>query len=325
MIVDKSKVKRALVITLSNVGDCILTLPVVRTLSRSFPKARIDVMVGPAGIEVFEKDPDVSKVMIYNKHATVMEKRRILSKLRHLKYDLVVDLRNTIFGLLMGPRYRTSTVQAFPKKGMHRKRLHLYRLKALGIETVCESPGLYVPKEDEKSALLLMEKEGAEGSYVAVSPGAKSHLKRWPEDAFAELADRIVGKVGLGVVFVGLGEDAEIVGRICKKMKKTAVNLVNKTNLRELAAVLKKAKVVVTNDSAPLHLACSVGSRVLAIFGPTDPDKYGPTGAYDRVIKKELLCSPCESATCKFNYECMRSITPDEVLEAAAAMLEGVR
>ncbi len=322
MVIDKTKVKRILIITLSNTGDCILTIPVLRTVVGAFPKARIDVMAGPAGKEVFEKDPAVSKFIIYDKYAPVLEKRRILSKLRRLRYDLVVDLKNTMFGLLMGPRYRTSTVQTFPKKGMHSRDLHLLRLKGLGIEPIREGPGIYIPKEDEESALKMLEKEGVLEDYVAVSPGAKSHLKRWPEDAFAALGDILTGRKGFRVVFVGTGQDADIIKEISKKMKNKAVNLSNRTNLRELAAVLKKARLVVTNDSAPLHLACSVGARVVAIFGPTDPARYGPTGGFDRVVMKKIFCSPCESAECRFNYECMRVITPDEVYEAAVAALK---
>ena len=90
----------------------------------------------------------------------------------------------------------------------------------------------------------------------------------------------------------------------------------------QLAHLLKKAKLLVTNDSAPMHLAAAMDTRVLAIFGPTDPAKYGPQGANHRVIRKALDCSPCEVAQCKFNHECMSSISVDEVFEAAKDMLK---
>src|SRR3989338_6032717 len=109
MIIDKSQVKRILVISLSNVGDIILTTPVIRVLSKEFSTARIDVMVGPNGKEIFEKDPKVFKLIIYDKHMPIIQKRRLQLKLKKMKYDLVVDLRNTIFPLLLGPKYRTGT------------------------------------------------------------------------------------------------------------------------------------------------------------------------------------------------------------------------
>ena len=105
MLIDRSQVNRILVITLSNVGDIILTTPVIKALAKEFPKRRIDVMVGPQGKEIFEKDPHVFKVIIYDKHLAIGEKRRLQLKLKKLRYDLVVDIRNTVFPLLIGPKY----------------------------------------------------------------------------------------------------------------------------------------------------------------------------------------------------------------------------
>ena len=87
--------------------------------------------------------------------------------------------------------------------------------------------------------------------------------------------------------------------------------------------MLKRAALLITNDSAPLHLGCAVGVRVLAIFGPTDPKKYGPTGEFDMAINKKLSCSPCEKAQCRFDFECMKLISADEVYDAAKMMVEG--
>ena len=81
--------------------------------------------------------------------------------------------------------------------------------------------------------------------------------------------------------------------------------------------------MLITNDSAPLHLGCAVGAKVLAVFGPTDPKKYGPTGEFDVVINKKLFCSPCESAVCNYGLECMKLISADEVYDAAKMMVEG--
>ena len=101
MAIDKSLVKRILVITLSNIGDIILTTPVIRVVSKEFPSSRIDVMVGPGGKGIFDRDPRIFKLIIYDKHVSLMEKRRLQLKLKKLKYDLVVDLRNTVLPILL--------------------------------------------------------------------------------------------------------------------------------------------------------------------------------------------------------------------------------
>lgn len=321
--IDRQKVRRILVITLSNVGDIILTTPVIASLAGEFPEARIDVMVGPRGKEVFEKDPRVFKLIIYDKHLPISAKRRLQLKLKNLRYDLVADLRNTILPLLIAPKYRTATIQRFPVHITHSMDKHLYRLHALGITGTKRQSYLYVPPEDAASVEALLKAEGIREGFVLMNPGSKSHLKRWTAEGFAAVADSLIGECKTDVAFIGLDEDKEIVAGVMKKMKKKGHDLVSKTNLRQLAELLKRSKLLITNDSAPLHLGCAVGTKVLALFGPTDPKKYGPTGEFDAVIHKKLHCVPCEVAACAYNYECMTSIHPDEVFETARMMVEG--
>ena len=323
MAIERAKIKRILVITLSNVGDVILTTPVIATLAKEFPGARIDVMVGPRGKEVFEKDPRVFKLIIYDKHLPISAKRRLQLKLKKLRYDLVADLRNTVFPLLIAPKHRTSAMQRFPAHVVHSMDKHLYKLHALGLTEPERKSYLYIPQKDTAFVEQLIKDETISTPTILINPGAKSHLKRWTPEGFAAVADSLIGECKADVVFIGLEEDRAIVADIIGKMKNKCHDLVGKTNLRQLAELLKRSKLIITNDSAPLHLGCAVGANVLAIFGPTDPKKYGPTGEFDTVISKKLHCSPCESATCAYNYECMTSINPDEVFDAAKMMIEG--
>ena len=323
MIIDKAQVKRILVITLSNIGDIILTTPVIRTLRKNFPSARIDVMAGPAGKGVFERDPDIFKLIIYDKRMPISQKRRLQLKLKKLRYDIVADLKNTVFPLLIGPRLRTATIQKIPANIVHARDKHLYRLRSLGVDAMETGSYIFIPEDEDRYIENLLKSGGISEPIVVVNPGAKSHLKRWTDEGFAQACDRLMGECAVQVVFVGLNEDRPIVESIIKKMKHKPGDLVERTNIRQLASLLKRSKLVITNDSAPLHLACAVKAKVLALFGPTDPKKYGPTGEFDMAIQKKLFCSPCEKAACAYNYECMKSITPDEVFETARMMLEG--
>ncbi|MFH1189434.1 MAG: glycosyltransferase family 9 protein [Candidatus Omnitrophota bacterium] len=323
MIIDRACVKRTLVITLSNLGDIILTTPVVAALRREFPASRIDVLVGPAGKEVFEKDPSIFKVIIYDKHMPITDKRRLQLKLKKLKYDLVVDLRNTVLGLLIGPKYRTATIQHFPSGVIHSIDKHLHRLKSLGIENCERRTYLHITPEDEAYTSDLLRSSGVRGSFVVVNPGARSHLKRWTQEGFAALADRIAEECKADIVFIGSKEDEAVVSGVIRKMKAKSHDFTGKTNVRQLGALLKRSKLLITNDSAPLHLGCAAGTRVLAVFGPTDPGKYGPTGELDAVVNKKLFCSPCEEAVCKSNYECMSLISSADVFDSAKIMIEG--
>ena len=321
--INKAQIRRILVITLSNIGDIILTTPVIRALSKEFPDSRIDVMVGPSGKDIFSKDPRIFKLVVYDKHVSIAEKRRLQLKLRKLKYDLVVDLRNTVFPILLAPKYRTSPIQSFPKDVVHKKDRHLYRLFPFGIEYPGEGSYIYIPKEDEDYVDNLIKTNAVTDPVVIVNPGAKSHLKRWTIEGFAEVCDRLIGECAASIVFVGIGTDKDIVLSVAGKMKNKHHDFVDKTNIRQLAGLLKRSSLLITNDSAPMHLGCAVGTKVLAIFGPTDPKKYGPTGEFDAVINKKLFCSPCEVAACKYGHECMKLVSADEVLDRAKMMIEG--
>lgn len=323
MIMDKKEVSRILVITLSNLGDIVLTTPVVATLRSEFPLARIDVLVGPPGKAVFEKDKNIFKVVVYDKHMPIAGKVRLQMKLKRLNYDLIVDLRNTVLGLLIGPKYRTSTIQSFPSEVIHSIDKHLHRLKSLGITNVLRQAYLHILPEDESHVSALLKTAGVGDNFVVINSGAKSHLKRWTQEGFAAVADRLAAECKIDIIFIGSKEDEPTVAGVMKKMKHKGHNFIDKTNVRQLGGLLKRAKLLITNDSAPLHIGCAAGTRVLAIFGPTDPRKYGPTGEFDMVINKKLVCSPCEVAECKANYECMTLITPDDVFESAKIMIEG--
>jgi len=323
MKVDRSSVTRILVITLSNLGDVVLTTPVVNALAREFPDARIDIMVGPKGKEVFEADPRIAKVIVYDKHVPLIEKRRLSVKLKKLNYDLIADLRNTIFPLLLGARYRTSTIQKFPPHIVHKRDCHLYRLSSFGIDGTQTPSSIVLTKEDEGFVELMLRFSHIEKPFVVVNPGAKSHLKRWMEEGFTAVCNRLIDECRVSVVVTGAGEDSEVADRIIAGIKGKINNFVNRTSTRQLAALLKRSALLITNDSAPLHIACAVNTKTLALFGPTDLLKYGPTGETDVVICKKLHCSPCEKASCQYNHECMRLISPDEVFQAARELLQG--
>ena len=158
---------------------------------------------------------------------------------------------------------------------------------------------------------------------VIICPGARSHIKRWTAEGFAALADRLIAEAGVSVILCGEPDEEAIVEEVLASMHQPAHNAVGLTTIRQAGALMQRAKLVITNDSASLHLASAVNVPTEAIFGPTDADKYGPTAAQHRTIRRRLFCSPCEQALCRFNHECMRFIGADEVYDMARQLLEG--
>ena len=324
-MLDKSEIKRILIITLSNLGDIILTTPVVEALSEEFPEASLDIMVSPVGEEVFKYHQRVSECVIYDKKATPLQKFKLFLTLRRKKYNLVVDLRNTILTLLLGAKYNTGPFKRGLKKQMHKKDVHLHWLQVIGIDT--SKALFYIPikNADKKYVDGLLSKLGGK-PFIVVSPGAKSHVKRWPLKNFAKLCDMIKSDLGIEIILVGNEFDKIVVERILFCIKIKPINFIEKTNVRQLACLIKKAKLLITNDSAPMHIASAVDTPVLAFFGPTDEKKYGPaTKTKSKVLRKNLKCAPCEVPQCintANKYECLKTISVNEAFAAVKELLK---
>lgn len=323
MKLNKSSIKRILVITLSNIGDIVLTTPVVDILKKEFPNSRIDVMVGPKGKEIFQGDPRIFKLIIYDKTSAIPQKRRLVAKLRKIKYDFVVDLRNTLFPILLGSKVYTSPIHKAPERFQHRKDVHLWKLENLGIDTSNAEFYLYTSPEDESYIDNFLKKTGIGENLVVVSPGSKSYIKRWTKEGFASVSDMLIKELKVDVVMVGDSSDNAFIQEIAKLTKNKVINFSGRTTLRQLISLIKRASLLITNDSAPLHIASATNVNTIVFFGPTNPNKYGPLAEKSFVIRKELICSPCESAQCRYNHECMRLITPEEVFEVAKKILQG--
>ena len=157
---------------------------------------------------------------------------------------------------------------------------------------------------------------------VVICPGARSHIKRWTAEGFAALADRLIAQANASVIFCGEPDEEAVVEEVVASMRQTAHNAVGLTTIRQAGALMQRAALVITNDSASLHLASALNIPTVAIFGPTDANKYGPTATRHRTIRRQLFCSPCEQALCRFSHECMRFITAEEVFAAANELLK---
>ena len=314
-----SNVRKILFITLSNIGDVILTLPVLSALRDSFPEASIDVVVGPRPQEVFKKDPRVSRVFIYDKHAGLKDKAAFIKKLKAEKYDLAIDMKASLLPLLAGAKHRSSLLPV-AKSGMKHKRLvHLESLRPFGL-IYKQQKNIYIDNEARKNIEDILQKNGIKNTdiIIGVCPGSKSHLKQWKKQGFADVINSILKNPQHKVILIGDTKEIGLSEEIAASIKQPGFfDLTGKTSLNELFALVEKFNLLLTGDSASLHIASDLGVKVVAIFGPTDSEEYGPRGEQDIAIRKDLECSPCKKAQCKFGtHECMTSISTEEVLEA---------
>jgi len=164
----------------------------------------------------------------------------------------------------------------------------------------------------------------AGATLVAMNPSARWETKRWPLESFAAVGDRLQQDGAARVVLIG-GRDERHVGKwVMRAMRTAPIDLMGQTTLTELIALLRRARLLVTNDSGPMHLAAAVGTQVIALFGPTDPARTGPYGAGHTVLRSGVPCSPCFSRQCSnaLELECLTAIRPQQVVDAAMRLLE---
>ncbi len=302
---------KILVVTLSNLGDVVLTLPVFQALIQNFPGANIHVVAGERAVEVFQQDPRIERIIPYNRKIPWREKWRLLISIRRERYDLIIDLRKSLLGLFGGAKARNSYLD-FSKRTVHQAVKHIRSLKNLVSELEMNESFL-------RSDTCLIP--AAHKRRVVVAPGSKSDIKKWPAEYFAQVLDKLSGSGDCEIVFIGDLSDAEDVKKIKGLMKHESLDLAGRTSFKELCAWIKTAELVITNDSAPLHIADSLKVPVLAIFGPTDPRKYGPRFSQSLVARKTLFCSPCERPQCRYHHECLRELGPEEVYQKALQIL----
>lgn len=324
MTSSSAPVQKILVVTLSNLGDVILTLPVLQSLAERYPKAALHVIVGPSGRGVFEGNPRVAKVTVYEKKTPFGSKWRLLNDVRRERYDLIVDLKHSLIGWLGGARYRNAYGRPVART-LHKALRHLTALKGLAGPVKSAKAFIHIPEAAERSLRKKLEDFAGtdpDGErWIVAAPGSKSDIKKWPPEHFARLLDRLALADGCRIVLSGDERERADSGRVLSQMTQPALDLSGRTDLGELAALLRTAKLLISNDSAPLHLADALETPALALFGPTDPRKYGPRSPRSLVARNRVFCSPCERAQCRFGHECLSELSPDAVYRSAQQLL----
>lgn len=329
--------RRILVSRLRFLGDVVLTTPLLRALRQAFPEARIAYLAESPYIEVLAHHPDVDALLPLDRQSPAAQ----LSTLRQLRrghFDLTIDLfgnaRSALLLWFSGARQRvgfdyrgrrllyTNVVRrdARPKNAIQ---FHLEALQPLGVAPAGSQTHLATsPAEDVWAVNYLHEKGiGASERLAAVHAGASWPAKRWFAERFGELARRMGAELGVRVLLTtGPGEE-ELVERVTQVAPEAAVLEV--LSIRQVMAVVKRCQVLVANDCGILHLGPALGTPTVGIFGPGEPEIWFPysQAAGHHVVHKELDCSRCHRDFCE-ELRCMAAIQVDDVLEAAARVLQ---
>jgi lipopolysaccharide heptosyltransferase II len=336
---------KVLLIKFSSLGDIILSTAAIKAIREKFPepKYKITFLVGYSSKDVLLRSPYIDELLVCDLKDKDKGLRGLLklgSLLRKKNFDIVIDLQNNRkshilswltlslkrygydnkkFGFLLNHRIKDD----MPKLG---PLTHQFRiLKMLGIDLKDASLELWPSEEDRIYAEELLQSGWISPNQkiigINISASSRWLSKNWPLNNLIKLCEELSLR-DIRVVLTGLEKDALEADLIVASVKGVApINACAKTNVNQLACLIKKCSLYISSDSAPLHIAASMGTPFVALFGPTDPLRHLAPAKNYIVIKKDLPCSPCYKSKCK-NKICMDLITPEEVLEAVDKLLQ---
>ena len=331
-----------LIVKLSAIGDVIHTLPSLTALRKLYPEAHITWVVEEAAAGLVKNHPLLNAVLISRRKSWIKylrkgefsrplrEMRAFLRELRKRPYDLVIDfhglLKSAVIVLLSGGKRKLGYNSLQELSGLFYNEKIPEDMNKHAVDRYLDFPRFLgakiakaqfiLPSDNSAQARIqsLLEKYHLENKkFIAVNPVAYWETKLWDDEKFAGLADLIKTKLNMEVVFTG--SEKESIEKITTRMQAKAVNLASETTLPELAYLYQKALLLVTTDSGPMHLAAAVGTPVVALFGPTDPQRTGPYGDGHIIIRSDLPCSPCLRKECP-TTKCMQDIPPEQVYAA---------
>jgi lipopolysaccharide heptosyltransferase II len=198
----------------------------------------------------------------------------------------------------------------------------------MGIAVRDRIPRIWLTQEDHARTEKLVAQLGipTDRSWVVIQPGARYWFKAWPPERFAALADRLTDRFGCQVMVSGSSQEATLTQAVVNHAKSRLLNIAGRSDVRSLAALLKRSALFVGNDTGAMHIAAAVGAPVVGLFGPSNPMEWGPRGGPAETIYKGLDCRVCFHPTCRRGEEnCMKLITVEEVMGAAVRQMEGGR
>lgn len=336
-----------LVIQTAFIGDAILTLPLIQVLKKLEPDASVDVVVIPRTAELFGTHQAVQRVLVFDKRGAdrgLNGLKRIVGRVQERAYDVALiphrSLRSSLIARLGKVPIRigfdrsagwfllTDKIRYEPS--LHEVERNLSLLSGLGIRwAVRELPQIYPSPNDvgRVDEFLKSSNLADVASLVAIAPGSVWKTKRWLEERYVELAKELV-RNNQCVLLIGGKEDEPLCNDVKLQADSPRVTIAaGKLTLLQSAELIRRCRVLVSNDSAPMHLAVAMRTPVVAIFGSTVPEfGFAPYGERDVVIETNgLSCRPCSvhgGHRCPIKtFDCMVNISTQDVLEKVSTLV----
>ncbi len=337
--------KNIMVVKLSAIGDVIHALPVSYALKETFPEARVTWVVEPPAYELLTDNPYIDEIILF-------EKKKFKSlggfltnfgpfkrRLQQNQYDAALDLqglfKSAAIAYLSKAPVRLGTCNmrecsdkvSRPVIGPHAQGHIVERYLDAARELGCRVDKVVFPMNvtarDEDLAARIMQQAGADigNPYVVLAVGANWPNKRWPTKYFAALSDWLYSQKLIPVVIGGGVLDASLAAEIEAAAEIPPVNLVGRTSLKQLAHIIRHARLTLGGDTGPVHLSAGVGTKTVMVMGPTDANRNGPYGQLDNAIEADWDCKYCWKRACPKGRECLARISVEQVKEKIMCVL----
>lgn len=335
-----SVVKNILLVRTDRIGDVVLSLPMLPVLKKHFPEASISMMVRKYTRELVEHHSCVNDIIqwevdgersLFEYVKIVKERKFDIAILPYPRFTLALIVFLAGVPVRVGTGYRWYSFLFNRKRYEHRKdatfhelTYNLNLLNTLGIDVDSEPQfELNIPTEIHERVDAIVRRDRL-GQFVVLHPGSGGSARDWSPKNFATLGDRLQQECALNVVFTGSASEQPLVRQVIEKMKTSPIDYSGKFLLRELTALIMRAKVFVSNSTGPLHIAAAVGTPVVGFYPPIvqcSPSRWGPYTKKRRVFTADNnSCTLCKGGPCQSNV-CMDQITVDHVVTAIKELL----
>ena len=327
--------RRIALIKPSALGDIVHSLPVLSALRRRFPQAHITWAINRSFEPLLAGHPDLDATLPVDRQAMKHGIRgaltavgRLAHRLRHGRFDLVIDMQGLLRSGLMtavtgatrrvglgtcreGSRHFYTDIVPTPN-GMaeHAVDRHWRVAEAFGVGDMPKS--FTVPISPLAREWATQQLHDLPRPWLAFGIGATWTTKRWPPESFAVLAERVQARYGGSVLFVGGPSETPLVQQIINRVRGPVRDYTGKTSLPQLAGLLDRIDVMVSNDTGPLHLAAALGRPVVAPYLCTQKSRHGPYGSLDTAVESAIWCQGSYIKKCD-RLECMAELHPDRL------------
>lgn len=344
--------KRVLAVRLDNIGDLVMLTPALRALRHAFPAAQLALLTSPAGSTLAPLLPWVDEVRVLralwqevdpSRQRSAEEELRAIDDLRADRYDVAYIFTSfsqsphppASFCHLAGIPVRvgqskefgggvlTTWIRSGPD-AEHQVERSLRLLRGTGIPVADDHLELRVPEVTSAAAAQLLTQVGIDpaGPFAVLAPGASASSRRWPAEHFGEVARQLSHRLALPSVVVGGERDQERAATVAQLGGSSTAVLAGATTVPELADIVRRCRVVVTNNSSPMHLADAFRRPVVVPFAGTEfESQWRPRHTAARLLRRRTPCAPCFAFTCPYDNECL-DVDPADIVAAVIEVLD---